>query len=226
EIARKEKLPLCQDTGISVVFVEMGQDVHIVGGYLNEAIHEGVRQGYQNGNLRKSVVGDPLFDRVNTRDNTPAVIHVSVTEGNALKITVCPRGAGGENMSALAMLNPSDGVQGVVDFVVSAVEKAGANACPPMVVGVGVGGTSEMALLLAKKASLRSVPSRNTDARVADLETSLLHRINALGIGPEGFGGIVTALDVHIETYPCHISGLPVGVNLMCHAARHKEAVL
>ena len=225
-VAREEELPLCQDTGLAVVFVELGQDLHIVGGWFYEAINEGVRRGYKEGYLRKSVVDGPFSRRTNTNDNTPAVIHPRIVPGDRLKITVLPKGAGSENMSALAMLKPSDGREGVVDFVVETVEKAGANPCPPTIVGVGVGGTAEKAMLLAKHSLLRRVSQPSRDPEVAQLERDILERVNRLGIGPQGLGGRITSLAVHVETYPCHIASLPVAVNIQCHSARHKEAVL
>ena len=225
-IAAQEKLPLCQDTGLTVVFLEVGQDVHIVGGSLYEAVNEGVRRGYNEGYLRKSVVDRPFSARKNTADNTPAVIHTEIVPGDRLKITVCPKGGGSENMSALAMLKPADGREGVVSFVVDTVDKAGANPCPPVIVGVGIGGSFEYAAYLAKKALLRPLSQPHPDPEVAELEREILRRVNGLGIGPQGFGGRVTALAVHAEVAPCHIASLPVAVNIQCHSARHKEAVL
>ena len=218
------QLPICQDTGMACVFVEVGQDVHVEGN-LEEAIHEGVRQGYADGYLRKSVVRDPL-DRVNTGDNTPAMIYYSIVPGDQIKITVAPKGFGSENMSQIKMLKPSDGLQGVKDFVVKVVEEAGPNPCPPIVVGVGVGGTFDKAAFLAKKALLRPVDSRHADPFYAALEDELLEKINALGIGPQGFGGRTTALAVNIEKMPTHIAGLPVAVNINCHVTRHQSEVL
>lgn len=225
-VAQEEGLPLCQDCGLTVVFLELGQEVHIVGGDLTGAINEGVRKGYQEGYLRKSVVDRPFSARINTRDNTPAVIHTQVIPGETLKITVVPKGGGAENMSTLKMLSPAAGRQGVVDFVVRTVDEAGANPCPPVIVGVGIGGTMERAALLAKKSLLREVGKPHPDPEVADLEAEILERVNGLGIGPMGFGGRTTALAVHVETFPSHIASLPVAVNLQCHSARHKEAVL
>lgn len=216
--------PICQDTGMACVFLEVGQDVHITGD-LRAAVDEGVRRGYADGYLRKSVVADPL-DRVNTGDNTPAMLHVELVPGEQLKITVAPKGFGSENMSRLGMLKPSDGEQGVKDFVLETVRLAGPNPCPPIVVGVGVGGTFEKAALLAKQALLRPVGSHHPDPYYAAMEQELLEKINQLGIGPQGFGGETTALGVQIETYPTHIAGMPVAVNINCHATRHKEAVL
>lgn len=226
EIAAREKLPLCQDCGMTVVFLELGQDVHITGGNLYEAINEGVRRGYEEGYLRKSVVERPFSARVNTKDNTPAVIHTEVVPGDRLRITVCPKGGGSENMSYLKMLSPAAGRQGVIDFVVDCVDKSGANPCPPVIVGVGIGGTIDQTTLIAKKALLRPVGQPHPDPEVAELEAEILERVNKLGIGPQGFGGRVTALAVHAETFPCHIASLPVAVNIQCHSARHKEAIL
>lgn len=226
DVARTEGVPLCQDTGTTVVFLELGQEVHVVGGGLFEAIDEGVRQGYVKGYLRKSMVDKPFSARKNTGDNTPAVIHTEVVPGDGLKIVVAPKGGGSENMTRLAMLTPSAGRKGVIDFVVRAVEEAGSNPCPPVIVCVGIGGTSEKALLIAKKAMLRKVGESHPDPEVAELEHELLTRINATGIGPQGFGGRATALAVHVDTFPCHIASLPVAVNIVCHSARHKEAVV
>jgi len=226
EIAREEGIPLCQDTGLTVVFVELGQDVHVVGGSLNAAIQEGVRRGYQEGYLRKSMVKRPFSARVNTGDNTPAVIHSEIVPGDQLRIVVMPKGGGSENMSALGMLKPADGREGVIRFVVETVERAGANPCPPTIVGVGVGGSAEMAMLLAKRSLLREVGQPSPDAEVAALEQDILTRVNRLGIGPQGLGGRVTCLAVHVDVFPCHIASLPVAVNIQCHSARHKEAVL
>ncbi len=225
-VARQEGMPLCQDTGLTVVFLEVGQDVHIVGGDLYESIQEGVRRGYEEGYLRKSVVDKPFSIRANTKDNTPAVIHPQIVPGDRLKIAVVPKGGGSENMSALAMLKPADGRQGVVDFVVETVERAGANPCPPTIVGVGVGGTVEKAMWLAKHSLLREVGQPSPDPEVAELEREILEKVNKLGIGPQGLGGSITSLAVHMETYPCHIASLPVAVNIQCHSARHKETVL
>ena len=224
EIAEAGFRPICQDTGLACVFVKMGQEVH-VNGDLSEAIHEGVRQGYVEGYLRKSVVRDPL-DRVNTGDNTPAMIYYDIVPGDQLEITVAPKGAGSENMSQIKMLKPSDGLQGVKDFVLKVVEDAGPNPCPPIVVGVGVGGTFDKAAYLAKKALVRSVDERNPDPFWADLEKELLEKINELGIGPQGFGGKATALCVNIEQFPTHIAALPVAVNINCHVTRHQKEVL
>ena len=223
-IADANVVPICQDTGMACVFVEIGQEVHVVGS-LAEAINEGVRQGYTDGYLRKSVVRDPI-DRVNTKDNTPAMIYYDIVEGDQLKITVAPKGFGSENMSQIRMLKPSDGLQGVKDFVVKVVEDAGPNPCPPIVVGVGVGGTFDKAALMAKKALVRSVDSHNDDPFYAALEDELLEKINALGVGPQGFGGRTTALKVNIEKCATHIAGLPVAVNINCHVTRHQSEVI
>lgn len=226
EIASNEQMPLCQDCGLTVVFVELGQDVHITGGGLNEAIAEGVRRGYKDGFLRKSIVDHPFSSRVNTNDNTPPVIHTTVVPGDRLKITVAPKGGGSENMSQLAMLKPADGRQGVIDFVVESVRRAGANPCPPIIVGVGVGGSAEKAMWLAKHSLLREVGQPSPDPEVSELEAEILERVNRIGIGPQGFGGLTTALAVHVETFPCHIASMPVAVNIQCHSARHKEVLL
>lgn len=220
KIAGEDMIPICQDTGMAVVFVEIGQEVFIEGGALSEAIHEGVRQGYTEGFLRKSVVGDPLL-RENTKDNTPAVIHYDIVPGDKLKITVAPKGFGSENMSRIFMLKPADGIEGVKNAILMAVKDAGPNACPPMVVGVGIGGTFEKCALLAKKALTRSVNQHSDIPYVKELETELLQKINKLGIGPGGLGGTVTALAVNINTYATHIAGLPVAVNICCHVNRH-----
>ncbi len=225
-IAAREQMPICQDTGLAVIFVELGQDAHIVGGDLNAAIHEGVRRGYVDGWLRKSCVAEPLFERANTGDNTPAVIHVSVVPGDGLRLRLAPKGAGSENKSVLKMLTPADGIEGVRQVVLDAVLAAGPNSCPPLVVGVGLGGDMEMAAICAKKAAVRDLGSRNPDPRYAALEDELLELINRTGIGPQGLGGETTALKVHVEWYPTHIASLPVAVNINCHAARHAEAIL
>lgn len=221
-IAQKEDMPICQDTGMACVFVEIGQEVHIVGGLLQDAINEGVRRGYDEGFLRKSVVKDPIH-RVNTKDNTPAIIYYDIVSGDKIKITVVPKGFGSENMSRIKMLKPSDGLQGVKDFIIETVKLAGPNPCPPIVVGVGIGGTFDKAAYLAKKALIRPLNKRNDEKFYSDLEEELLETINKLGIGPQGFGGKTTALGLNIETYPTHIAGLPVAVNINCHATRHKE---
>lgn len=225
-VASENAMPLCQDTGMVVVFVELGNDVRIVGGLLEDAINRGVAQGYTAGYLRKSTVVDPLFERTNAGDNTPAIVHMSLVEGDELSITLLPKGAGSENMSALGMLKPAQGIEGVVDFVVDTVLCAGGNPCPPTIVGVGIGGNAEKALELSKRALRRSVGDPHPDERYAALEQRILSRINESGIGPQGFGGTVTALAVHIETFPTHIAMLPVGVTLNCHVARHKKVVL
>ncbi|MCD7808199.1 MAG: fumarate hydratase [Erysipelotrichaceae bacterium] len=225
KIAQKEKSPICQDTGMACVFVEIGQDVHVIGD-LNEAINEGVRQGYEEGYLRKSVVNDPMFDRINTKDNTPAIIHYEIVSGDKLKITLAPKGFGSENMCQVKMLKPSDGVEGVKDFVLKVVNDAGANACPPMVIGVGIGGSFDYVTYLSKKAMLRNAKSHHPDKRYALLEDEILEKINQTGIGPAGYGGRTTALSLNIETYPTHIAGMPVAVSICCHVARHKEVIL
>ena len=222
DIARDNQMPICQDTGMACVFVELGQDVHITGGSLEDAINEGVRRGYEEGFLRKSVVKDPL-DRVNTKDNTPAIIYYDIVKGDKVKITVAPKGFGSENMSRIAMLKPSDGVEGVKKFILETVENAGPNPCPPMVVGVGIGGTFDKAAYLAKKALLRPIDKSSEIEFYKELEEELIEEINKLGIGPQGFGGRTTALGINIEVYPTHIAGLPVAVNINCHATRHKE---
>ena len=223
-IAERDDMPICQDTGVCCVFLRIGQDVHIAGD-ITEAVNEGVRRGYAEGYLRKSVVGDPLR-RVNTGDNTPAMLYTELIPGDRIEITVAPKGFGSENMSRLKMLKPSDGVGGVKAFVLETVEQAGPNPCPPIVVGVGIGGTFDKAALLAKKALMRSADERSADGYYAALEDELLESINALGIGPQGFGGRTTALAVNIETMPTHIAGLPVAVNINCHVTRHKSAVI
>jgi len=225
-IAAREQMPLCQDCGLAVVFVEMGQDAHITGGDLVHAINEGVRKGYAEGYLRKSAVKQPFSARVNTKDNTPAIIHTEIVPGDKLKITIAPKGGGSENMSRFTVLKPAQGRQGVVDFVVNAVDEAGSNPCPPTIVGVGIGGTAEKAMIMAKRSLLREVGKPSTDPEVAELEKELLQRINSTGVGPGGVGGRITSLAVHVETFPAHIASLPVAVNIQCHSARHKEAVL
>ena len=225
DIARSESVPMCQDTGFAVVFVELGQDVHIVGGLLNDAINAGVAKGYTEGFLRKSIVSHPL-ERKNTGDNTPAIIYTEIVPGDGLKLVVAPKGGGSENMSGVKMLKPSDGVEGVKKFVVELVKTAGSNPCPPIIVGVGIGGTMDKAAFLAKKSLLREIGAHNTNPSDAQLEVDLLDMVNATGIGPGGLGGVVTALAVNVETYPCHIASLPVAVNIQCHAARHKEVEL
>ena len=225
ELAAAENVPICQDTGVACVFLEIGQEVHIAGGDITQAVNEGVRQGYAEGYLRKSVVRDPL-DRVNTGDNTPAMIYYDIVPGDKIKITVAPKGFGSENMSQIKMLRPSDGIEGVKAFVLKAVEEAGPNPCPPIIVGVGIGGTFDKVALLAKKALLRETGTPSADPLYAKLEEELLEKINALGIGPQGFGGKTTALAVAVEHYPTHIAGLPVAVNINCHVARHKTEVI
>ena len=224
-IAKEDRIPICQDTGMAVFFVEIGQDVHISGGSLTDAINEGVKRGYTDGYLRKSVVGDPLI-RENTKDNTPAIIHYDIVPGDKLKITVTPKGFGSENMSKLVMLKPADGIEGVKKVVIDAAKDAGPNACPPFVIGVGIGGDFELVAKLAKKALTREPGSHNETSYVADLEKELLASINSLGIGPAGLGGNTTALAVNIETYPTHIAGLPVAVNMCCHVDRHKTVII
>ena len=224
-IAKNENMPMCQDTGMACVFLEIGQDVHFIDGNLEDAINEGVKLGYEKGYLRKSVVKDPI-DRVNTKDNTPAIINYNIVSGDKVKITVAPKGFGSENMSKIAMLKPSDGLEGVKKFILKTVEEAGPNPCPPMIVGVGIGGTFEKAALLSKKALLRNLNEKNKNEFYENLEKELLKEINKMGIGPQGFGGLTTAIGVNIETYPTHIAGLPVAVNISCHATRHKDAVI
>ena len=225
EIAGKEMIPICQDTGMAVIFVKVGQEVHIEGGLLTDAINEGVRQGYVEGYLRKSVVKDPIY-RENTNDNTPAIIHYDIVEGDNIDITVAPKGFGSENMSRVFMLKPADGIEGVKEAILTAVKDAGPNACPPMVVGVGIGGTFEKCALLAKKALTRSVEEKSPVEYVRNLEKEMLEKINDLGIGPGGLGGKTTAYAVNIETYPTHIAGLPVAVNICCHVNRHSHRVI
>jgi fumarate hydratase subunit alpha len=225
-VASEERVPICQDTGVTIVFLEVGQDLHLVGGDLGEAVAEGVRRGYDQGFLRKSVVTDPLFTRKNTGDNTPPIIYTDIVPGDKLRVTVVPKGTGSENMSGLKMLTPAAGPAGVKRFIVETVDKAGSNPCPPIIVGVGVGGMMDKASLLAKKALLRKVGQAHPQAEVAQLEGETLAEINRLGIGPQGLGGRVTALAVHIETHPTHIGALPIAVNIQCHAARHAERVL
>lgn len=226
EIAKQGVFPICQDTGMACVFIEIGQDVHIVNGNLADAINEGVRQGYNEGYLRKSIVDDAVFTRVNTKDNTPAVINYEIVPGENIKITVAPKGFGSENMSKVKMLKPSDGVEGIKDFVIDTVKQAGPNPCPPLIIGVGIGGNFEKVALLAKKAMLRKVGTKHKDKRYADLEEELLEEINKLGIGPAGYGGKTTALSLNIENYPTHIAGMPAAVSICCHVARHKEVIL
>jgi fumarate hydratase subunit alpha len=226
EIARKERVPICQDTGLTVIFVELGQDMHIEGMGLTKAINQGVRQGYVNGFLRKSIVQDPTFNRVNTRDNTPAVIHYDIVPGDLLKISVAPKGFGSENMGNIKMMKPSEGIEGIINFVVDTVDRAGGNPCPPIIVGVGVGGNMEKAAIIAKKSLLRTIGEHNPDPNWSKAEDEILDRINKLGIGPQGLGGTQTALAVFIDTFPTHLAGMPVAVNINCHAARHKYVEL
>lgn len=225
-IAAEERVPLCQDCGTALVFIELGQDAHVTGGDMCTAVNEGVRRAYVEGYLRKSMVDKPFSERTNTRDNTPAVIHTSIVPGDRLRIIALPKGAGSENMTRLGMLTPAAGRQGVIDFVAKTVEEAGANPCPPGIIGVGIGGTAERTLLLAKQALLRQVGEPSPDRETAGLERDILDRVNRLGIGPMGYGGRITALAVHIETSPAHIGSLPVAVSLQCHSARHRERTL
>ena len=224
-IARQERVPMCQDCGVAMVFAEIGQDVHIAGGYFLDAINEGVRQGYQDGYLRKSILNDPIH-RVNTKDNTPAVIHLEMVTGDRLKLIVAPKGGGAENMIQMRMLKPSDGVEGIKRLVLETVAKAGPNPCPPIILGVGIGGTFEKAALISKKALFRKIGTPHPDPDIAALEKDLLEAVNALGIGPLGFGGRVTALAVHAEVFACHLVSLPVAVSINCHAHRHQERIL
>ena len=225
KIAGRDMIPICQDTGMACVFLEIGQDVHITGGDLSEAVDEGVRRGYTNGYLRKSVVKDPVR-RGNTGDNTPAMLYTEIVPGENIKITVGPKGFGSENMSAIRMFKPSAGIEGIKDFIIETVETAGPNPCPPMVVGVGIGGTFDKAALLAKKALMRPIDTENEDPYYADLEKEMLEKINQLGIGPQGFGGRTTALGLNIETMPTHIAGMPCAINISCHVTRHKTEVI
>ncbi len=225
-VASARQVPMCQDTGMAIVFVSLGQEVHLVGGDLHEAIHAGVRQGYQEGYLRKSVVAEPLFERRNTQDNTPAVIHVDVAAGDQVRLIVAAKGFGAENMSWARILTPAEGIEGVKREVLRCAEEAGPNACPPIVVGVGLGGTLEMAALLAKQSLMREIGSRNPDPRYAALELELLTLVNRTGIGPQGWGGVNTALDVRIEYFPTHIAAIPIAINLDCHLQRHTEIVI
>jgi len=226
QLAVDEQMPICQDTGIVVIFVELGQDVHMYGGDFTEAINEGVRQGYKDGYLRKSMVDDPIIDRINTKDNTPAIIYTDIVPGNKIKITVAPKGGGSENMSEVKMMKAADGIEGVIDFVVDRINRSGGNPCPPIVVGVGLGGNFEQSALLAKKSLLRSLTEKNPNPKWAKVEDEILEKVNDLGIGPQGFGGRTTALAVHILSKPCHIASMPVAVNVQCHADRHKSAVI
>ncbi|MBU1367628.1 MAG: fumarate hydratase [Candidatus Omnitrophica bacterium] len=224
EISSQSKIPLCQDTGLVVVFVELGQEINLIGGSFYDAINEGIRQGYKQGYLRNSVLSCPL-ERENTNDNTPAIIHTEITSGDKLKITIVPKGGGSENSSGMCMLTPADGIRGIKQFVLQQIESAGANPCPPIIVGIGIGGNFEKVAFLAKKALLREIGEPNKNRSYAELEEELLCEINNLGIGPQGLGGRITALAVHIEAYPCHIASLPVAVNIQCHASRHKEII-
>ena len=225
DIAGNDMIPICQDTGMAVIFINVGQEVHFTNGNITDAINEGVRQGYVDGYLRKSVVSDPII-RENTKDNTPAVIHYNIVQGDKVDITVAPKGFGSENMSRVFMLKPADGIEGVKEAILTAVKDAGPNACPPMVVGVGIGGTFEQCALLAKKALMRPLDTQNPDPFYADLEKEMLEKVNKLGIGPQGFGGKTTAIGLNIETMPTHIAGMPCAVNINCHVTRHKTEVL
>nr|WP_312576565.1 fumarate hydratase [Sedimentibacter sp.] len=226
EIALNENIPMCQDTGMAVIFLEIGQEVHFIGENLYDSINNGVREAYNTGYLRKSVVDDPLFDRINTKDNTPSIIHTDIVPGNKVKITVAPKGFGSENMSAIKMLKPSDGVKGLKDFIIQTVKNAGPNPCPPIVLGIGIGGTFEKCAYMAKKALTREIGQHNKSEKYSNLEKELLEEINKLDIGPAGLGGKTTALAVHIEYFPTHIAGLPVAVNLCCHAYRHNFDII
>ena len=226
EIAEEKQIALCQDTGTTVLFLEIGQDVHLVGGDLYEALADGVRRGYKEGFLRNSIVKQPFSARINTGDNTPPIVHTDIVSGDGLKVTILPKGGGCENMSRLSIMRPGDGKKGIIDFTLRTIEESGGNPCPPLIVGVGVGGTAEHVMHLAKKSLLRKVGEHNPDPEVAELEEELLERVNASGIGPQAWGGRSTALAVNVETHPTHITSLPVGVNLQCHSARLKTAVL
>ena len=226
DVAAKDQIALCQDCGAAIVFLELGQEVHITGGDLNTAVNAGVRQAYETGYLRKSMVFQPFSARVNTQDNTPAIIYTDIVPGDKLKIIVAPKGGGAENMSRLIMLTPSAGRKGIIESVVKAIDEAGSNPCPPIIVGVGIGGTAEKTMLMAKKALLRKIGLHNADPEIAELEKELLNMINELGIGPMGYGGRITALAVNVETFPAHIASMPVAVNINCHSARHKEAII
>jgi fumarate hydratase subunit alpha len=226
ELANKEQLAICQDCGVAVVYLELGQDVHVTGKYLYDAIDEGVRQGYEKGYLRKSMVRQPFSARINTKDNTPAVTHVEIVPGDKLKLYVLPKGGGSENCSRLTVLTPAKGRQGIIDFVVEVVNNSGSNPCPPVIIGLGIGGTTDKTMTLAKKALLRKVGEPNPDPEVAELERDVLKQVNNLGIGPMGYGGRITALAVHAETFPAHIASMPVAVNIQCWCARHKETIL
>ena len=226
KIASREEVPICQDTGLAVVFVDVGQEVHLADGDFTEAINQGVREAYQEGYLRKSVVDDPVFERKNTKTNTPAIIYTDIVPGDKIKLLVIPKGFGSENMSTIAMLKPADGEKGIVDFVVETVKKAGPNPCPPTIIGVGIGGTIDKAMVIAKKAIIRKINQPNKNPKYAALEEEILTKINNLGIGPAGLGGNITSLAVHIDYLPTHIAGLPVAVNVCCHAARHAEGII
>jgi fumarate hydratase subunit alpha len=226
KIASREEVPICQDTGLAVVFVEVGQEVHLVDGDFIEAINQGVKEAYKEGYLRKSVVDDPVFERKNTKTNTPAIIYTDIVPGDKIKLLVIPKGFGSENMSTIAMLKPADGEKGIVDFVVETVKKAGPNPCPPTIIGVGIGGTIDKAMVIAKKAIIRKIGQSNKNSKYATLEKDILTKINNLGIGPAGLGGNITSLAVHIDYLPTHIAGMPVAVNVCCHAARHAEGII
>jgi fumarate hydratase subunit alpha len=226
KIASREEVPICQDTGLAVVFVEIGQEVHLVGGDFAKEINQGVKEAYKEGYLRKSVVDDPVFERKNTKTNTPAIIYTDIIPGDKIKLLVIPKGFGSENMSTIAMLKPADGEKGIVDFVVETVKKAGPNPCPPTIIGVGIGGTIDKAMVIAKKAIIRKIGQSNRNSKYATLEKEILTKINNLGIGPAGLGGNITSLAVHIDYLPTHMAGLPVAVNVCCHAARHAEGIL
>lgn len=226
KIASREEVPICQDTGLAVVFIELGQEVHLVGGDFVEAINQGVKEAYQEGYLRKSVVDDPVFERKNTKTNTPAIIYTDIVPGDKIKFLVIPKGFGSENMSTVAMLKPADGEKGIIDFVVETVKKAGPNPCPPTIIGVGIGGTIDKAMVIAKKAIIRKIGQPNKNSKYASLEKEILTKINNLGIGPAGLGGNITSLAVHIDYLPTHLAGIPVAVNVCCHAARHAGGIL
>ena len=226
KIASREEVPICQDTGLAVLFIELGQEVQITDGNFTEAINQGVKEAYQEGYLRKSVVDDPVFERKNTKTNTPAVIYTDIVPGDKVKLLVMPKGFGSENMSAIAMLKPADGAKGIVDFVVETVKKAGPNPCPPTIIGIGIGGTIDKAMVIAKKAIIRKIGQSNKNSKYAILEEEILTKINNLGIGPAGLGGNVTSLAVHIEYLPTHIAGMPAAVNVCCHAVRHAEGII
>jgi fumarate hydratase subunit alpha len=226
KIASSEEIAICQDTGLAVIFVEVGQEVRLIDGDFTEAINQGVKEAYQEGYLRKSVVDDPVFERKNTKTNTPAVIYTDIVPGDKIKLLVIPKGFGSENMSTIAMLKPADGEKGIIDFVVETVKKAGPNPCPPTIIGVGIGGTIDKAMVIAKKAIIRKIGQSNKNSKYASLEKEILTKINNLGIGPAGLGGNITSLAVHIDYLPTHIAGLPVAVNVCCHAARHAEGIL